>query len=361
MPPHPTPALTSSALMWRLLILCGTTSVPVACVDALLWSSHCPLFLSPSIRTTPHVDVVADAVQNPSAGRPDSDTGDRSHPYSLRVVSFNILAEIFATQVRFRYRRCCACHFASLCRWRDTCHFVSLRRLRDTCRLVSVCSAAGHVSVLSHVGAAVELPASARAGRGGPSRRRPAVLPGGAGEPTLCCAVARRCAGALLWGSLRVCLCLCLCMCMCMCMCLCMCMCMCMCMYVCVIAATAHPSVVNAAVPVVTRCGCGASAPTCATVQADHFETFLYPAMEARGYDGVYKQKTREPMGVEGASPVAVAMPLHCCLSSSLSLSSSLCQRRVHHHLRVLRRQARWMAARCSSGSRGWRCRRSTS
>jgi hypothetical protein len=35
--------------------------------------------------------------------------------------------------------------------------------------------------------------------------------------------------------------------------------------------------------------------------QADHFESFFYPSMTERGYEGLYKQKTREPMGVEGA------------------------------------------------------------
>lgn len=35
-------------------------------------------------------------------------------------------------------------------------------------------------------------------------------------------------------------------------------------------------------------------------VQADHFEHFFYPQLKARGYEGSYKQKTREPMGVKG-------------------------------------------------------------
>lgn len=35
-------------------------------------------------------------------------------------------------------------------------------------------------------------------------------------------------------------------------------------------------------------------------VQADHFESFLLPELQALGYDGLYKQKTRESMGMEG-------------------------------------------------------------
>jgi CCR4-NOT transcription complex subunit 6 len=35
-------------------------------------------------------------------------------------------------------------------------------------------------------------------------------------------------------------------------------------------------------------------------VQADHFEHFFYPAMKASGYEGLYKQKNRDAMGVEG-------------------------------------------------------------
>lgn len=35
-------------------------------------------------------------------------------------------------------------------------------------------------------------------------------------------------------------------------------------------------------------------------VQADHFEEFYYPELQKIGYEGLYKQKTREPMGMEG-------------------------------------------------------------
>lgn len=35
-------------------------------------------------------------------------------------------------------------------------------------------------------------------------------------------------------------------------------------------------------------------------VQADHFENTFQPAMSELGYDGIYKQKTRESMGQHG-------------------------------------------------------------
>jgi CCR4-NOT transcription complex subunit 6 len=35
-------------------------------------------------------------------------------------------------------------------------------------------------------------------------------------------------------------------------------------------------------------------------VQADHYETHLYAAMSDQGYEGVYKQKTRQSMGMAG-------------------------------------------------------------
>jgi CCR4-NOT transcription complex subunit 6 len=35
-------------------------------------------------------------------------------------------------------------------------------------------------------------------------------------------------------------------------------------------------------------------------VQADHFESFLYPQLAAIGYEGLYKQKTREALGPRG-------------------------------------------------------------
>ena len=35
-------------------------------------------------------------------------------------------------------------------------------------------------------------------------------------------------------------------------------------------------------------------------VQADHFESFLYPQLSALGYEGLYKQKTREALGPRG-------------------------------------------------------------
>ena len=35
-------------------------------------------------------------------------------------------------------------------------------------------------------------------------------------------------------------------------------------------------------------------------VQADHYESYLYPAMNDLGYDGVYKAKTRHSMGLAG-------------------------------------------------------------
>jgi len=36
---------------------------------------------------------------------------------------------------------------------------------------------------------------------------------------------------------------------------------------------------------------------TAPSVQADHWKEFLEPELEAAGYQGVYKQKTRESMG----------------------------------------------------------------
>lgn len=35
-------------------------------------------------------------------------------------------------------------------------------------------------------------------------------------------------------------------------------------------------------------------------VQGDHFKSFLEPELRKLGYEGVYKQKTRESMGEEG-------------------------------------------------------------
>ena len=35
-------------------------------------------------------------------------------------------------------------------------------------------------------------------------------------------------------------------------------------------------------------------------MQADHYKSFLEPELRRLGYDGVYKQKTREAMGQEG-------------------------------------------------------------
>ena len=35
-------------------------------------------------------------------------------------------------------------------------------------------------------------------------------------------------------------------------------------------------------------------------IQADHFREFLEPELRKAGYDGVYKQKTRESMGQDG-------------------------------------------------------------
>ena len=35
-------------------------------------------------------------------------------------------------------------------------------------------------------------------------------------------------------------------------------------------------------------------------VQADHFEQHINPFMQERGYDGIYKQKSREGMGLYG-------------------------------------------------------------
>ena len=35
-------------------------------------------------------------------------------------------------------------------------------------------------------------------------------------------------------------------------------------------------------------------------VQADHFENFLYPQLNQLGYEGLYKQKTREAFGPAG-------------------------------------------------------------
>lgn len=63
-----------------------------------------------------------------------------------------------------------------------------------------------------------------------------------------------------------------------------------------------------------TRCRAGVGGGACLTcvcrcaravfraqeVQADHFESFVYPELKAAGFEGLYKQKTREPMGMEG-------------------------------------------------------------
>ena len=35
-------------------------------------------------------------------------------------------------------------------------------------------------------------------------------------------------------------------------------------------------------------------------VQADHYNDFLLPELEKAGYQGLYKQKTRDSMGQEG-------------------------------------------------------------
>jgi mRNA deadenylase 3'-5' endonuclease subunit Ccr4 len=37
-------------------------------------------------------------------------------------------------------------------------------------------------------------------------------------------------------------------------------------------------------------------------VQSDHYESHLYAAMSDAGYEGVYKQKTRQSMGLAGKS-----------------------------------------------------------
>ena len=40
-------------------------------------------------------------------------------------------------------------------------------------------------------------------------------------------------------------------------------------------------------------------------IQADHWKEFLEPELEAAGYQGVYKQKTRESMGQVRVVPVS--------------------------------------------------------
>lgn len=51
-------------------------------------------------------------------------------------------------------------------------------------------------------------------------------------------------------------------------------------------------------------------------VQADHYEKFLYPAMVKDGYEGVFKQKSRESMGQYGK--VCVLMGWCMCVMSML-------------------------------------------
>ena len=46
--------------------------------------------------------------------------------------------------------------------------------------------------------------------------------------------------------------------------------------------------------------GYGADVLCLQEVQADHFESFLYPQLSAMGYEGLYKQKTREALGPRG-------------------------------------------------------------
>ena len=46
--------------------------------------------------------------------------------------------------------------------------------------------------------------------------------------------------------------------------------------------------------------GYGADVLCLQEVQADHFESFLYPQLAAMGYEGLYKQKTREALGPRG-------------------------------------------------------------